>query len=239
VVPALELRGIRAGYGGIEVVHGVDLVVPPATVVALLGPNGAGKSTLLKVASCQMAPTEGCVHISGVHVNGASPEAIARLGVCTIPEGRGIFPNLTVAENLRMMTFREDVNANDVEERALVRFPALADKRQRVAGTLSGGEQQMLAMARAVATEPTLLLLDEISMGLAPLIVTQMYELVAHLAEQGFALLIVEQFAHTALGVADYAAVMTHGEIRLLGEARDVAPAVEDAYFGAGAEVLA
>jgi len=232
VVPALELRGIRAAYGGIEVVHGVDLVIPPATVVALLGPNGAGKSTLLKVASCQMAPTEGCVHISGVHVNGASPEAIARLGVCTIPEGRGIFPNLTVQENLRMMTFREGVNTGEVEERAVTRFPALADKLQRVAGTLSGGEQQMLAMARAVATEPTLLLLDEISMGLAPLIVSQMYELVAHLAEEGFALLIVEQFAHTALGVADYAAVMTHGDIQVLGEARDVAPAVEDAYFG-------
>ena len=238
-VPALELRGIRAGYGGIEVVHGVDLVVPPATVVALLGPNGAGKSTLLKVASCQMAPTEGCVHISGVHVNGASPEAIARLGVCTIPEGRGIFPNLTVQENLRMMTFREGVDARDVEERAVTRFPALADKLDRVAGTLSGGEQQMLAMARAVATEPTLLLLDEISMGLAPLIVSQMYELVAHLAEEGFALLIVEQFAHTALGVADYAAVMTHGDIQLLGEARDVAPAVEDVYFGATAGATA
>ena len=94
-VPALELRGIKAGYGGIEVVHGVDLVVPPSTVMALLGPNGAGKSTLLKVASCQMLPNEGCVHISGVHVNGASPESVARLGVCTIPEGRGIFANLT------------------------------------------------------------------------------------------------------------------------------------------------
>ena len=122
-VPALELRGIKAGYGGIEVVHGVDLVVPPATVFALLGPNGAGKSTLLKVASCQKLPTEGCVHIAGVHVNGASPEAIARLGVCTIPEGRGIFANLTVTENLRMMTFREGINASDVEERAMARFP--------------------------------------------------------------------------------------------------------------------
>jgi len=231
-VPALELRNIKAGYGGIEVVHGVDLVVPQASVFALLGPNGAGKSTLLKVASCQKAPTEGCVHISGVHVNGASPEAIARLGVCTIPEGRGIFANLTVVENLRMMTFREGTNPSDVEERAMARFPALRDKRQRIAGTLSGGEQQMLAMARAVATEPSLLLLDEISMGLAPLIVAQLYDLVGHLAAEGFALLIVEQFAHTALQFADYAAVMTHGQIRVMGEAADVAPAVEDAYFG-------
>jgi branched-chain amino acid transport system ATP-binding protein len=231
-VPALELRGVRAGYGGIEVVHGVDLVVPPASVFALLGPNGGGKSTLLKVASCQKVPTDGCVHIAGVHVNGASPEAVARLGVCTIPEGRGIFANLTVAENLRMMTFREGVGPREVEERAMARFPALRDKRSRIAGTLSGGEQQMLAMARAVGTEPKLLLLDEISMGLAPLIVAQLYELVAYLAAEGYSLLIVEQFAHTALQFADYAAVMTHGQIQLAGPAADIAPAVEDAYFG-------
>jgi branched-chain amino acid transport system ATP-binding protein len=186
----------------------------------------------LKVASCQLAPTDGCVHIAGVHVNGASPEAVARLGVCTIPEGRGIFANLSVVENLRMMTFRDGVNSRDVEERALARFPALKDKRTRIAGTLSGGEQQMLAMARAVSTEPSLLLLDEISMGLAPLIVAQMYELVGQLAAEGFALLIVEQFAHTALQYADQAAVMTHGQMRVVGTADEVGAAVEDVYFG-------
>jgi branched-chain amino acid transport system ATP-binding protein len=204
-------------------------------VFALLGPNGAGKSTLLKVASCALAPTAGCVHVSGVHVNGAAPEAVARLGVCTIPEGRGIFANLTVVENLRMMTYREGVNSREVEEKAFARFPALADRRHQVAGTLSGGEQQMLAMARAVATDPALLLLDEISMGLAPLIVTSMYELVANLAAEGFAILVVEQFANTALAVADYAAVMTGGTIEHLGEAADVAPVVSEAYFGGAA----
>jgi branched-chain amino acid transport system permease protein len=232
-VPALELRGIRAGYGQIEVVHGVDLVVAPASVFALLGPNGAGKSTLLKTASCAKQPTDGCVHIMGVHVNGASPEAVARLGVCTIPEGRGIFANLTVAENLKMMSYREGMNTHDIAERAFTRFPALSGKRTQLAGTLSGGEQQMLAMARAVATEPSLLLLDEISMGLAPLIVIELYELVRNLAAEGLAILIVEQFANTALAVADHAAVMTQGRIEHLGPAAEVAEIVSEAYFGA------
>ncbi|TML62743.1 MAG: ATP-binding cassette domain-containing protein [Actinobacteria bacterium] len=230
--PALELLGIRAAYGRIEVVHGVDLVVPPSSVFALLGPNGAGKSTLLKVARCAMVPTAGHVHIAGVHVNGAPPEAIARIGVCTIPEGRGVFANLTVAENLRMLTYRDGLRPSEVEERAYARFPRLGERRGQLAGTLSGGEQQMLAMARAVATEPKLLLLDEISLGLAPLIVAELYELVGQLAAEGLAILCVEQFARTALAIADYAAVMVQGRIERVGQGADVADAVSAAYLG-------
>src|SRR5688572_16594542 len=176
--PALEMRDVRAAYGRIEVLHGVSLVVPPGTVFALLGPNGAGKSTTLKVASGRMVPSAGCIHVAGSHVNGAAPEKLVRAGVCSIPEGRGIFPNLTVAENIRMMTYRGGLSASDVQDHAFTRFPRLSERRLQLAGTLSGGEQQMLAMARALATDPSLLLLDEISMGLAPLIVSELYDLV-------------------------------------------------------------
>ena len=231
--PALELLGLRAAYGNIEVVHGVDLVVPRSSVFALLGPNGAGKSTLLKVISGTLAPTAGCVHISGVHVNGASPAGMARLGVCTIPEGRGVFANLTVAENLRMMTYRTGVGTAEVEERAYTRFPRLAERRTQLAGTLSGGEQQMLAIARAVSTRPSLLLLDEISMGLAPLIVAELYDVVAQLAAEGVAILVVEQFARTAMAVAEYVAVMSQGHIELVGQGADVADHLSSAYMGA------
>jgi branched-chain amino acid transport system ATP-binding protein len=232
-VPALELIDIRSGYGRIEVIHGVSLVVPPATVFALLGPNGAGKSTLLRVASAGHPAWSGCVHIAGVHVNGAAPEAIARLGVCTVPEGRSIFANLTVADNLRMMSYRRGVTEDEIEERAYASFPRLSERRTQLAGTLSGGEQQMLAMARAVATEPKLLLLDEISLGLAPRIVADLYEHVAQLKERGIAILLVEQFVQTALSVADYAAVMTQGRIYRMGETSDVTDAVSHAYMGA------
>ena len=234
--PALELRDVRAAYGRIEVVHGVSLIVPPGTVFALLGPNGGGKTTTLKVASGRMRPTTGCVHIAGRHVNGASTEALAKAGVCSIPEGRGIFPNLTVAENLRMMTYRgNDLRPRQIEERAYARFPRLGERRGQLAGTMSGGEQQMLAMARAVTTNPSLLLLDEISMGLAPLIVAELYELVGQLAAEGIAILLVEQFANTALAVADYAAIMTHGRVTRVGEPADIADEVSAAYLGGAA----
>jgi branched-chain amino acid transport system ATP-binding protein len=229
--PVLELIDVKAAYGRIEVLHGVDIVVPDASVVALLGPNGAGKTTVLKVASGQLRPTSGCVHIAGRHVNGIPSDALARAGVCSIPEGRGIFPNLTVQENLRMVTFG-GVGLRNVEERTYERFPKLKQRRTQVAGTMSGGEQQMLSLARAVATDPALLTLDEISMGLAPLIVAELYELVAQIAASGVAILVVEQFAQTALKVADYAAVMAQGKIRSFGQPADIEEELQSAYLG-------
>mgnify|MGYP001395826909 CR=1 FL=1 len=227
----LELRGVRAAYGRIEVLHGVDLIVPRGAVMALLGPNGAGKSTTLKVASGQLSPSTGCVHVGGRHVNGVAPDALARIGVCTIPEGRGIFPNLTVRENLRMATFA-GASLAAVEERAYAQLPRLGERRHQLAGTLSGGEQQMLAMARGLATDPALLMLDELSMGLAPLIVEELYGIVADIARQGVSILVVEQFARTVLGVADYAAIMLHGRVTAVGQPADIAPDLEAAYLG-------
>jgi len=228
---ALELVGVRAAYGRIEVLHGVDLRVPSGCVVALLGPNGAGKSTTLMVASGQLAPTAGCVHLAGRHVNGASPDALARAGVCTIPEGRGVFPNLTVRENLQMVTYGGPPLA-DVEARAYEQFPRLAERRHQLAGTMSGGEQQMLAMARGLAVNPSLLLLDELSMGLAPLIVAELYELVADIARQGVSILVVEQFARTVLGVADRAALLLQGRVERVGAPAELADVLSAAYLG-------
>jgi branched-chain amino acid transport system ATP-binding protein len=233
--PALELIDVTAAYGRIQVLHGVSLVVPPGSVFALLGPNGAGKSTALKVASGRLTPTGGCVHVAGTHVNGVKPHKLAKAGVCSIPEGRGIFPNLTVAENLRMVTYAGDVSVAEVEDRSYTRFPKLGQRRSQLAGTMSGGEQQMLAMARALATDPSLLLLDEISMGLAPLIVAELYDIVRQLAEEGRSLLIVEQFARTALAIADYAAIMVHGRIVSMGQPQDITDEVSAAYLGATA----
>ncbi|MCW2572286.1 MAG: transporter related [Frankiales bacterium] len=233
--PALELRDIVAGYGRIEVLHGVSLAVPVGSVFALLGPNGAGKSTTLQICSGKIRPTRGCVHVAGTHVNGAAPEALSKAGVCRIPEGRGIFPNLTVAENLRMWTYATEMSLREVYDKAYARFPRLGERRTQLAGTLSGGEQQMLAMSRALVADPGVLLLDEISMGLAPLIVTELYEVVRGLAAEGISILLVEQFARTALAVADYAAVMTQGRIAMVGQPADVADFVSEAYLGGAA----
>jgi branched-chain amino acid transport system ATP-binding protein len=229
--PALELRDIEAAYDQIAVLRGLSLEIPPSTVVALLGPNGAGKSTTLRVASGRLRPTKGTILLEGVDVGRRSPDWLARAGVCTVPEGRGIFPGLSVTENLRMWTFRGGLRRSDVEEQAFTRFPRLAERRKQMAGTLSGGEQQMLAMSRALSSNPQLLLLDEISMGLAPLIVAELYELVGQFAADGLAVLVVEQFAETALGVADRAAVMVQGRIELQGSPDDVRAAVEDIYL--------
>jgi branched-chain amino acid transport system ATP-binding protein len=229
--PALELKGVTAAYGRIEVLHGVDLTVPTGSVVALLGPNGAGKSTTMKVVSGQLTPTGGCVHLAGRHVNGAEPSALARIGVCTIPEGRGIFPNLTVRDNLRMAV-HAGVDLALVEERAYGQFPRLQERRGQLAGTLSGGEQQMLALARGLAVDPRLLLLDELSMGLAPLIVAELYEVVASIAATGVTILVVEQFARTVLGVADYAAIMLQGRVVSVGQPADIDDELSGAYLG-------
>jgi branched-chain amino acid transport system ATP-binding protein len=230
--PLLELRSVRAGYGGVEVLHGVDLAVPAGAVVALLGPNGAGKTTALRVASGEVAPTEGCVHVDGVHVNGSRPELLARAGVCTIPEGRGIFPSLTVRENLRMATHARAGGLARIEAIAYDRFPRLAERRSQLAGTLSGGEQQMLALARGLAVDPSVLLLDELSMGLAPKVVGELYAEVAQVAASGVAVVVVEQFAWAVLEVADYAVVLRQGRVVAVGEPADVADELSEAYLG-------
>ena len=229
--PLLELHGVKAAYGEIEVVHGVDLALPEGTVLALLGPNGAGKSTVVKVCAGLLKPTAGEVRLAGHDITGASSDELARLGVCTIPEGRGIFPNLTVRENLWMVT-QVGGSLEEIEERAYARFPRLAERRTQLAGTMSGGEQQMLAMSRALATDPALLLLDELSMGLAPLIVTQLYDIVQQIVDEGVSILVVEQFASTVLGIADQAAIMLHGEITRIGPPTEIESELSAAYLG-------
>jgi len=230
-VPLLELRDIYAGYGGIDVLRGVNLEVCPGQVVALLGPNGAGKTTTLSVIAGLVEATSGDVVVAGRRVNGASPADLARCGLCLVPEGRGVFPNLTVRENLKMMTYGGR-SLSDVEAVAYDRFPRLADRRGQTAGTLSGGEQQMLALARGLAANPALLILDELSIGLAPLIVEELYARVAEVAAQGVAILVVEQFAEVALGVADKAAIMTHGEVTHSGSPDEIRAVLPQSYLG-------
>ncbi|MFF6804110.1 ATP-binding cassette domain-containing protein [Streptomyces sp. NPDC012616] len=214
--PLLELDGIRAAHGGITVLHGVDLAVEEGRVVALLGPNGAGKTTLLSVAAGVHPPIAGRLLLGGRDTTGVHPRDLARAGVCLVPQGRGVFPNLSVRDNLRMMTFTGRTH-QEIEEIAYARFPVLGTRRAQPAGTLSGGEQQMLALARGLATDPAVLLLDELSMGLAPLVVAELYELVAEIARQGVAVLVVEQFAAAVLKIADHAAVLARGRIQWQG----------------------
>ena len=233
--PALELINVHASYGRIEVVHGINLTVPACSIVAILGPNGAGKTTTLKVVDGRHTSFKGCVHVAGCHVSGASADAIARAGICSVPEGRGIFPNLTGAENLWLMTqSRSDLSWSDVQERAYARFPILGERRKQLAGTMSGGQQQMVALCRAVVTDPALLLVDELSMGLAPMLVEEIYAVLGRLRQEGMSVLVVEQFAKTALAVADYAAVLSHGRVISFGEPADL-EGLSGIYLGASA----
>ncbi len=232
-----EIRDVRSGYGAIEILHGVTLSLNQGDVMAILGPNGAGKTTLIRTASGQLPLLGGSLHLAGQDVSGASSRQLVRSGLCTIPEGRGVFPNLTVRENLWMTTYRAGKLA-EVEEIAYSRFPRLGERRGQLAGTMSGGEQQMLALARALTGRPKVLLLDEPSMGLAPMIVGELYDHVASIAADGVAVLLVEQFAATVEHVANNVVLMTSGTVRWRGTPDDLTGQdLTELYFGTAAEV--
>jgi len=231
--PSITMTGVKAAYGRIEVLHGVDLSVPAGSVLALLGPNGAGKSTLLKVLSGRLEETAGEIAIGELTFKHRTAEALARAGVCSIPEGRGIFPNLSVHDNLVMWSYRGESIAR-VQEVAYQRFPKLKERRRQLAGTLSGGEQQMLAISRALIGDPKVLFLDEISMGLAPLVVAELYELVQQIASGGVTVLLVEQFVSTAIAVATDAAIMIHGKIIASGSPEEMGETAKRVYLDGG-----
>lgn len=229
----LELTGVDAGYRGTTVLRGVDLAVPPHSVVALLGANGAGKTTLLRVASGLLAPSSGRLVLDGGDVTGLPPHRLVERGVCHVPEGRGVFPSLTVRDNLLLQSpVGQEAEATEL---AVSAFPRLGERLDQLAGTMSGGEQQMLALARAYVQNPRFVLLDEVSMGLAPNIVDVIFEFLAVLASSGAALLLVEQYVTRALEVADYVYLLSRGEVAFQGEPCELdAEALAEEYVGAG-----
>jgi len=238
----LSIKNLHAGYGKVEVLHGIDIEVPRGQVVTLIGSNGAGKTTTMRAVSGMIEPSAGEISLNGQRIDGHESYHIARLGLAHSPEGRRVFATMTVTDNLRLGAFprytgarpRGDIDAD--LERAMELFPRLKERRLQLAGTLSGGEQQMLAMARATMLNPEVVLLDEPSMGLAPILVDEVFRIIARLKEQGVTMLLVEQFAAAALGVADYGYVLENGRISLHGPAgrlRDD-PAVKAAYLGGG-----
>ena len=210
------LDGIVAGYAETTVLRGVSLTVPDASVVALLGANGAGKTTLLRVASGLLRPTAGRMTLDGTDVTSYRPHQLAARGVCHVPEGRGIFPSLTVRENLSLQA--GGGSSKDSLARAVEAFPRLGERLSQTAGTLSGGEQQMLALARSYIADPKVMLLDEVSMGLAPKIVDEIFEFLGRVAHEGASLLLVEQYVTRALALADYVYLMNRGQIAYRGE---------------------
>jgi branched-chain amino acid transport system ATP-binding protein len=228
----LELLDVRAGYGRIEVLHGVDIAVPRGGVAALLGPNGAGKTTALGVMSGLLRPTRGCRHVHGRHVNRVTADELARIGVCHVREGRSVFPNLSVVDNLQVAASC-GASIDRLTEVAFTLFPRLQERRKQLAGTLSGGEKQMLALARGLGTDPSVLLVDELSMGLAPIVVGELYEAVAAVAATGVSVLVVEQFARAVLGVADQAAIVAQGRVHAVGSPVEIEAQLSTAYFGA------
>ncbi len=231
----LEVSSLEVRYGGIRAVKGVSLEVAQGELVCLIGANGAGKSSTLK-AICGLAPLHaGAVRYGGEDISRAPVHQLPRQGLVMVPEGRGIFPQLTVEENLMMGAYARGGHGGT--EKQYATFPRLKERRLQVAGTLSGGEQQMLALARALMSDPKLLLLDEPSMGLAPMMVTRIFEVVSEIAKRGVTILLVEQNARLALELAHRGYVMESGVISLSGSARDLLndSRVKEAYLGEGA----
>ncbi len=238
----LTINNLSAGYGKVQVLHGISIDVPKGKVVTLIGSNGAGKTTTMRAISGMIAPTGGDITLNGKRIEGKESYDIAKLGLAHSPEGRRVFATMTVTDNLILGAFprltgsrpKGDVTAD--LDRALDLFPRLKERRTQLAGTLSGGEQQMLAMARATMLNPDVVLLDEPSMGLAPILVAEVFKIIERLKSQGVTMLLVEQFAAAALAVADYGYVLENGRISVHGAAEKLRddPAVKAAYLGGG-----
>jgi branched-chain amino acid transport system ATP-binding protein len=238
----LRIKNLQAGYGKVAVLHGISIDVPKGKVVSLIGSNGAGKTTTMRAISGMIKPADGEIRLNGQRIDGLEPYEIAKLGLAHSPEGRRVFATMTVTDNLTLGAFARLTGSRpkgDVQadlEKAMALFPRLQERRNQLAGTLSGGEQQMLAMARAVMLNPEVILLDEPSMGLAPILVDEVFRIIQNLKAQGVTMLLVEQFAAAALNVSDYGYVLENGRISVHGEASQLKndPAVKAAYLGGG-----
>ena len=237
--PLLELKRLQVAYGGIHAVKGIDLAVGEGELVCLIGANGAGKTTTLKGITGLQPVKSGSIHYAGENITGKPAFDLVRKGLSMVPEGRGVFGALTIEENLAMgaYTRSDHVAIREDVERVYALFPRLKERRRQTAGTLSGGEQQMLAMGRAMLSRPKLLLLDEPSMGLAPLMVQKVFETVIAIAKEGVTILLIEQNAKLALEVSDRGYVMESGEITLSGASKQLLsdPKVRAAYLGESA----
>lgn len=232
----LEVRGLSAGYGDVPVLHDVDLKVPTGQIVSLVGANGAGKTTLLSVVSGLLSPTAGQILLDGVDLAGARAHAVVAAGIVMVPEGRRLFPFLTVAENLQLGAFHGEARREHSRTLAAVfeMFPILAERRNQLAGSLSGGEQQMCALGRGLMARPRLLMLDEPSLGLAPIVVDAMFDAIRALSDKGITVLLVEQNLVEALDVSSYAYVLEQGRITLSDRADALLEneSVKTAYLG-------
>ncbi len=232
--PLLDVRGLRAGYGNIIGINGVDISVDRGELVTLLGSNGAGKSTLLRTISGVIEPRDGLVRFGGEEVSGMRSDRLVGRGLAHVPEGRQVLPRLTVDENLRLGAYvRRDRDAIAADLATVYeRFPALAPRQRQKAGTLSGGEQQMLAIGRALMSRPTMLLLDEPSLGLAPLLVKQVFAMIEQLRRDGLTVLLVEQNATQSLAIADRGYVLTRGKVSAAGSTRELTDMLAQGFLG-------